>query len=101
MIDYLFQRREAAIVHVGRGYGDIPQGRRLELADVLRLAGLFEYAPVRSRVVGHACIEEAAAGLTLARRCIFSIEANAAAEVPSTVALEAAPAFAGKEHAFS
>ena len=36
VIDGLFERGHAAVVHVRRGHGDVAQRRRLELADVLR-----------------------------------------------------------------
>jgi hypothetical protein len=36
MIEHAFEGRDAAVVHVGRGHGDIAQGGRFELADVLK-----------------------------------------------------------------
>ena len=38
-LDHFFQGGQAAVVHVGRGAGDLAQGRRIEGAAILLFAG--------------------------------------------------------------
>ena len=75
-------------MHVRRGDRYIPERRCAELADILRLFRVFKQAAVGRFIQGRAGIEERVAPLVSA-----SLEADRA-EVPPTVALEAAAAFA-------
>ena len=50
VIDHFFERRQAAVVHVGRGERDVSQRGRAELADVLGPLRAFKESAIRRRV---------------------------------------------------
>ena len=50
VLDCLFERRDAAVVHVGRGDRDIAERRRFELSDIRRLARDFEEPGIGGRI---------------------------------------------------
>ncbi len=51
VIDHVFQRCQAPVVHVRSGHRDVPQRRRAKLADIGGFVGSFKEAAIR-RVVG-------------------------------------------------
>src|SRR3981081_3906283 len=95
MIEHLIQCGQAPVVHVGRGNGDVPQRRRTKLPDVFGLVRPFVEPAIGRGVFRSAGIEESAANLFTA------FKPDAAAEVPSAVALKARAALAGEEYDFA
>src|SRR5580698_259021 len=54
VIEYIFQRRNAAVVHIRRGDGDVSQRGRFEFSDIRSGLRVFIRAYVRSRIGEHA-----------------------------------------------
>jgi hypothetical protein len=98
VVDHFLEGRYAAIVHVGRGDGDVSQRGRPEFSDVFRSVSLFVNATVGRFISGDAGIEETAALLFAVARKLAPVESNAPAEGPPPMTLKTASALArGKD----
>ena len=64
MLDHFLERSQASVVHVRRGYCDVPQRGRSEFSDILGSSGLFKEPAIGSGVGGDSGVEEPAARAT-------------------------------------
>ena len=97
MVNHFRECRNTAVMHVGRGHGDVSQRGRPELADVFTAIRVLVQAGVRSGILKLTAniVKAGVLENTVYRRSSFV--SQWAIEVPTAVALEAAGLFAGEK----